>query len=112
MSTNPNSLAGNGFIIDGFSGPTFSMTSSNTAQSIAASKLTLDARSLIGMLVSVDTNNIRGAFGGTAATTLLGHMIYAGGSIQIKGKQNAKTFSFISAVAGAHGVLHITPYYK
>jgi len=113
MSDNPNSLAGNGIVIDGFAGATFQMTSSNTAQSLASSKHALGSRKLVGLSVSFETNDVRVAFGGAVPTQVgLGHYLFAAGSLVVRGKQPAKTLSFISAAAGAHGVLTITPYYK
>lgn len=62
-------------------------------------------------LITVETNAVRIAFGGTAPTqgaSAVGHVLAAGESIFLDGPEDVRSFQFISAVGGAHGVLQVT----
>lgn len=97
-------------------GDTFKLTSTATAQALAAAVLTDGGRLLCGLMITVDTNDVKIALGG--ATPVLG----AGGlghilkkdlpPIYIVGESACSSFMYITAVGTAHGDLQITPYYN
>lgn len=95
---------------NGVAGVTFQMTSTDAVQGITGTKKFLDGVSkgkAVGALVSVETKDIRFAFG-VDPTTSLGHPCSAGGSINLYGWQEVNDFRFISASAGQAATLTIT----
>ena len=89
-------------------------TSSNTAQSLSDLGATVSFDHAGGITqqaefatVSVETKAVRVALGGDA-TTSLGDLLNPGDSVELQGKEEVSTATFISAVGGAHGTLQIT----
>ena len=99
------------FEVNGACGDTYTATSTDTAAALAAVKL-LDANSRVCKAINftVETQTIRWAIG-TATQAGVGHSAAAGTSWRVTGEGNVKAFTFISAAAGVHGTLHITPEY-
>ena len=99
----------------GVPGPTTRTASTDTAQSISASVITSSGRTMQGMILSVDSQPIRIAFGGTAPTqgaTGIGHTLQKDlDPVIIMGADLCDTMQFISATNSTHGGLHITPLY-
>lgn len=93
-------------------GTTVSAASTNTAQALSATTATLTSgtRRVSSVLITVETKGIRGAFGSTP-TTSLGHLFSAGDALRLFGPEVTQ-FQFISAVAGEHATLQITPYFE
>lgn len=100
----------------GMPGETFTQTSTNTAQSLtAASILGSSGAPSIGALITFETNDVKYAFGGaTPVSSGLGHTadVSVQPTLWLDSGNAVKTFEFISAVAGAHGVLQVTPFFE
>jgi len=92
-------------------------TSSNTAQSLSSLGATVQYAQPAGQTqtykdaefadISVETNAVRVCRNGDA-TTSLGDLLQPGDSVELQGKEEVATATFISAVAGAHASLQIT----
>ena len=95
----------------GKSGSTYKVSSTDTAVAMAAGVLT-DATmgEIDSVTITVETNSIRIAIG-TPTQAGLGHLLAAGDSIEIKGSSDCNNLKWISAAAGVHGSLQITPRY-
>lgn len=97
------------------SGPTFRVASSDTAQTITSTYITdPEGFQAVRALVTVESNNVRIAFGGTVPTqgaTPVGHVVSAGQTLIIDNPTDLATFRFINATASSNGVLQITPGY-
>ena len=100
--------------MDGATDATEKVSSTNTAQLlITALAASLDpGRSIQGALVTVETNDIRFAFGVAPTTAGMGHILTAGQSIMLRGGQSVRKFQFVSKTADSAGVVHITVYYE
>ena len=101
-------------------GTPFQMTSSDVAQKIAADVIndaTIEPSAIKGCVITIEDFNLRVTVGGdsyvptTDATTKIGDKVVAGGSIKLENFGDCRDFRFISAVAGSHALLQITPYY-
>ena len=101
------------------------ITSADTAQELptaymgsAATRITETGWSTgaYAALITVETNPIRFALGGTTPTndgsTALGHVLAAGESILLDGEDQVNSFQFVSKTAASPGVLHVTPYIR
>jgi len=94
-------------------GETYSVASTDVAQLLDTGIMSLNSRSIIGILLTCETGNIRFALGGAIPTQAgLGHILYATQSLVLMSSKAARTFRFISAAAGTPGTLQITPYYE
>ncbi len=106
-------------ITNGISGITQRVAATDTVQVLGtAATLTLAAntsKSRIGVLITVETNPIRLAFGADAVQTggsEVGHVIAAGESFYISNGYEAINASFINMNAQANGILQVTPYFE
>lgn len=92
--------------VQGRPAATYSVASTNTAQSLNATQL--GAFTPIAALITCETNSVRFAFGGTTPTTSLGHLLAAGESLRVANGGMVRSFKFISAEADTHGTLQVT----
>ena len=102
-------------LVTGVPGVTFRMASTDIAQALTPTNLINAAgRRAIAVLITCETQNIRFAFGvtPTEGASGLGHIIYPEGSFNMASARAAQTFRFISAAAGVHGALLITPFFE
>jgi hypothetical protein len=100
--------------IDGTPGPTLRYLSTNVAQSLPAVVTTIAGKITVGFLATVETNAVRFAIGGTVPTqgaSPVGHALNVGDCLRLMGSTVVTTFQYISATAGASGVLQLTPFY-
>ena len=71
------------------------------------------ARRATGARITIDSNDIRWAVGGTiptmAATTKLGHLIVDPAEIILDNFDSLKTFKYVSNVSQSAGILNVTP---
>jgi len=98
----------------GVPGTTYRVASTDAAQTIAASIITSTGRTLQGVILSVDTNPVRIAFGTpTQGTTGTGHTLQKDQDpIILHGADLCDDLQFISATASTAGGLQITPLYS
>lgn len=99
----------------GVPGSTFRTASTDAAQSVSASVLENAGRTLQGMIISVDSQPVRIAFGvaPTQGASGIGHTIaVTADPIIIHGADLCEDLKFISATASTHGAIHITPLYS
>ena len=100
--------------IDGVPGATATYTSTDVAQTLPAAVTTIAGRTIVGFLMTVETNPVSIAFGGaipTQGASPLRHLLSAGDTLKVSGSQVATTFRYISAGAGNASTLQITPFY-
>lgn len=65
---------------------------------------------VVGCFITCETNDVKYAFGVNPVSSGLGHiLVKASEGIFLSSHKQIIEFRFISAVAGAHGVLQITP---
>jgi hypothetical protein len=103
----------------GLAGTTVKQTSSDTASLIYGATKAITAmydssNNLIDyILMTVETNDIKFAFNGVpvAGAAGLGHTLQVGQSLVVQRAANIKALKVISAVAGVHGTVQITPFY-
>lgn len=94
----------------GIVGTTTKYTSTDAAQSLTA------PTNCIGAFITLETQPIRFGFGITPANdagAALGHVMVAdtvNNWLWLRTNKEVEAFKFISKVAGAHGVLHVTFY--
>lgn len=67
---------------------------------------------LTGLLITVETYDIKFCFGSTPAQGGLGHILRDGQSLYIRSPANARAFNYINKTAGSNAVLMLTPFYK
>ena len=98
----------------GMPGDTFTMTSTNSAQSLtAASIVGSSGHKALGAVVSCETNAVKFCVGGsTPVSSGLGHTLSPNQSVVLESGSEVVTFEFISATADSHGVLQITPFFE
>lgn len=99
---------------DGSPGVTTTLTSSDTAQSLSAAILTVSGRTCKGMIMTIETNPVRIAFGAAptqGSTPDLGHVLDVGSTARFYGEDIASDFQYISANAGNAGYIQLTPLY-
>ncbi len=99
---------------DGHAGDTFTQTSTNAKASLTAANLLNDNnRRAIAVYITVETQNIKFTVGDSdPVSSGLGHVLVKDlVGIYIRGSKACKDFQFISASAGSHGVLQITPFF-
>jgi len=95
---------------EGVVGVTYTVATTDAAQSIATNKKYFDGVSkgkATGALVTVAVKSIRFAFG-VDPTTSFGHLCNADGSIELVSWQEVNDFRFISAASGQAATLTIT----
>ena len=96
---------------------TWKQTSSDTAAGLTAANIVGAAlQDAVGVLITVETNDIRYTLDGvttptSSAGTGLGHVMVAGGGIVLDGPGQVQNFSFISKTAGSHGVIHASSFF-
>lgn len=96
-------------------GTSFKQTSTDTAVVLtAASLLSANGNRASAILISAQTKTVRYAFNATpvAGAGGLGHDIADGEEAYIEGAASAKSMKIVSATAGQHGVLTITPFFE
>jgi len=92
-------------------GPT-KVASTNANQALPAAVLTNASRSAVRVVITVEDNTIRYAFGGIIPTQgTLGHLLTANESLVIGHPASIASFRFISDAANTHGNLQITGEY-
>ena len=97
--------------IHGKSGDTYKVASTDTAAGLAADVLTHTTMGIIdSVTITVETQNIRIAIG-TPTQAGVGVLLYPGDVLKIKGNADCNSLKWISASAGVHGSLQITPCY-
>ena len=100
----------------GMPGDTFTQTSTNVAQALTAGSIVGSAGNpCIGALITFETNDIKYCMGGsTPVSSGLGHTadVSVDPVLWLDSGNAVKTFRFISAVAGAHGVIQVTPFFE
>ena len=89
---------------------TFTLTSTNVAASFAAAKIRVNSVPAIGCYITVATNDIRYCFGGNIPVNDgLGHVLAKDGPpLILMNPAMVSTFQYVSAAAGAHGVMQVT----
>lgn len=100
--------------MSGVPGETFTMTSTNTAQSLTAANIVGSGGAQpIGALITCETKAVKFCVGGsTPVSSGLGHVIASGGSRTLDSGNAVKTFKFISSAAGQAGTLQITVFFE
>ena len=104
-------------VTKGRAGTTVAETSTDTAQSIDAGVTDIafknsDGDLISGLLITCSSENLRYSFTATPVESALGHVLVKDrDGIFIEGAANIRAFRFISAVAAAHAVLALTPFY-
>lgn len=97
-------------LLDGKAGTTQTVASTDTAQSLPAAVIKDTNLGIAnGAIISVETNTIRYTFTSTPTQAGLGHACTAGNGLVLNSPQMVKNFKFISASAGSHANLQITP---
>ena len=96
----------------GSMGPTYTITTSDTATALAALVLaTADGRTLTAATFAFETANIRIAVDATPTQAGLGVLMYPGDVMRLVGRENLNGFKHISAGAGVHGKIQVMPEY-
>jgi hypothetical protein len=96
----------------GSMGPTFVLTSTDTATGLAANKLTdANGRVMCAATFVCETNPIRIAVEVDPTQAGLGWKLNDKDVVRIIGRENLKDFKFISAANGVHGKLQVLPEY-
>jgi hypothetical protein len=94
---------------------TFVMTSTDAAQALAAAVLTVGGRSCKAVMVTVESNPVKFAFGGATpvfGAGLLGHVVQKDAApVFFVGTSMIATLKFVSAATGAAGKVQFTPFY-
>lgn len=67
---------------------------------------------LTGLLITIETHDIKFCFGSTPVQGGLGHVLIDGQSLYIRSPANARAFNYINKTAGSNAVLMLTPFYK
>ena len=100
-------------LITGEPGVTEKVATTDTAV-LLTSLLTMDSsKEAIGVLLTVETNPIRFAFGGTTpAQAGAGHMLSAGQSLKLISPTQVSSMMVISHTNGSHAALHVTVEYN
>ena len=100
-------------LITGEPGVTEKVTLGDTA-ALLTSYLTMDSsKEAIGVLLTVETNPIRFAFGGTTPTQAgTGHMISAGQSLKLISQTQVSSMMVINHTNGSNAVLQVTVEYN
>ena len=102
-------------LFDGAPGKTVTFTASaDTAYSISdITGLAVkddNGKKAVTLLISVETYSVRIALGVDASQTL-GHLRYAGESMELTGGNALNQLSFANAVAGENFVMQLTPFF-
>lgn len=87
---------------------TYSVASTNTAQTLAAAKVLQDGKYAQRAVITVETNSIRIGLTTTPTQAGVGHLLAAGATVTIEGAGNIQRFKFISAAADTHAALKVT----
>jgi hypothetical protein len=100
-------------LITGEPGVTEKATLGDTA-ALLTSYLTMDTtKEAIGVLLTVETNPIRFAFGGTTPTQAgTGHMLSPGQSLKLISPTQVSTMQVINHTNGSNAVLQVTLEYN
>lgn len=95
---------------DGVAGTTESAASTDTAQSLSSTVLesTSGARPN-GLILTIEDAAIRYSWNATPTQAGLGHIGAIGSTIVLNSSQMVQKFQFISATAGVHAALQVTP---
>lgn len=97
-------------ILDGNTGITTSVVSTNTAQNLPALTLTnAQGKRSNGVLITVETADIRYAFNATPTIAGLGHTLEAGTTIILNHPRSVAMFNFISKTTSTPATLQVTP---
>lgn len=99
----------------GVPGDTYRVASTDAAQSVAASVLEDSGRTLQALMLTVDTNSVRIAFGTTPTqgASGVGHTLTTSADpLFIFGADLCEDMKFISATNSTAGGLQITPLYS
>lgn len=68
-------------------------------------------KNVSGVLITVDSNDIKFCFGSTPVQGGLGHVLSVGQSLYLRNIKNARAFNYINKTNGANASLMITPFY-
>lgn len=71
-----------------------------------------DSGLLTGLLITVESNDIKFCFGSTPVQGGLGHVLIDGQSLYIRNPANARSFNYINKTNAANASLMLTPFYK
>ena len=99
----------------GVPGTSYRVASTDAAQSVSSSVLTSAGRTLQGIMLTVDSNPVRIAFGTapTQGTTGTGHTLQKDQlPVLLHGADLCEDLQFISATNSTAGGLQITPLYS
>lgn len=99
----------------GTAGATVKVTVTDTKASISDAVRLSGGKPAVCVLINVETNGIRFAFGGTSPTQgagATGHLASAGQALEISGGGSVKNFQYINAINASVAVLQITPYFE
>lgn len=103
------------FAMLGEADDTFTLTSTDAAQSLSASVLTVAGKSCKALMLTVETQPVKIAMGGAipiSGAGALGHVIQKDSTpVYIVGTYAVSTFKYISAVGGSAGKIQVTPFY-
>lgn len=64
-----------------------------------------------GLLITVETNDIKFCHGSTPVQSGLGHILIAGQSYYIRNPADVRSFNYINETNAANAVLMMTPFY-
>jgi len=97
-------------------GSTVRVVSSDTAQYLPSTVIQYLVNTdlndySVGVMISVETYDVRIAWR-TTPTTTVGHILAVGDVLRIKGRDNILKLRFINKTVGENGVLQITPEYS
>ena len=100
--------------ISGQAGITVKITSGDAAASLATALVSagIDMAKVCGALLTLEDYDARLAFGGTTATTAVGHWLSAGQSMKLEDYHWVKTCSYINKTAGQNAIMQVTVYLK
>ena len=104
-------MAVNVTVIGGKPTITYKVASTNAVQTLAAAKLVTAGdhpKNCNSVSITVETANIRYAFGVDPTQAGLGHLVGDEGIVKLNSYKAARDFRFISAAAGVHGAFQIT----
>ena len=100
-----------GMTVKGAPQDTYTVASTNTAQTLASAKITVDDRSPKGAHIFIEDADIRYTFGATPVAGGLGYLVGPGANITLQDSTQVNGFKFISNVSGVHAALIVTVLY-
>jgi len=104
--------------LEGTAGITFAIATTGVVQSFSNAQMqNANGVMPIACLITCEAQNVRFAFNvdpvqGALGSGVLGHVIFASGSLTIRNTNSIQNFRFISAVEQSDAVLQVTMFYE